>query len=110
LQVVSLPYGNYCAPGWCAGAPQSEKNCWCTKSYKSVSPIDNMDRCCAVHDICLGSGGGKECDDRMCNCLKELNPEKKGDIEPAAGVGLDEALKTWRWMLGTFCGTTIPWH
>jgi RHS repeat-associated protein len=101
-------YGNFCGPGWCAGKEQSEADCYCNKKYKSVEPVDDMDRACAVHDICLGSGGGKECDKRMCETLRKINPE---DLIRIGGP--DPNGEIWRWyrkMVGLFCTFDIPTH
>lgn len=65
-------YGNYCGPGRCAGAPMSERACWCTRAYRTVPHIDHIDECCRIHDVCLGSKAGWQCDERICTCLSAL--------------------------------------
>ena len=101
-------YGNYCGPGWCAGKKQSEADCYCKKEHRSVEPTDDMDRCCAVHDVCLGSGGGGECDQRMCSCLKKINPT---DLVYPGGPDPSEIWRWYRKMYGLFCtDTPIPGH
>jgi len=100
-------YGNYCGPGWCAGRRQPEAMCFCNKSYRSVKPIDDMDRCCEVHDICLGSGGGKECDQRMCSCLGKINPE---DLVRPGGPDSSVIWHVYQEMLGLFCNINILSH
>jgi RHS repeat-associated protein len=99
------PYGKYCGPGWCGDKKQSE--CDCAKSKDLPPPRDAMDSCCKDHDMCLGKGGGKECDDKMCECLKKVNPE---DLDPPDGKDMGWVKKKHQLMLGLFCGLTIPTH
>jgi hypothetical protein len=56
----------------------------------------------------LGSGGGKECDKRMCETLRKINPE---DLIRIGGP--DPNGEIWRWyrkMVGLFCTFDIPTH
>jgi len=99
-------YGNYCGPGWCGGKSQSEKDCACSKD-PLPDPVNSIDSCCKNHDTCLGKGGGKECDDAMCDCLKGIDPLEP---DPPPGMGHDQQYKAWRNMLGLFCSLTIPTH
>ena len=99
-------WGKYCGPGWCGGKEWSEKECACHEETLP-KPDDVMDACCKDHDMCLGKGGGAECDDAICKCLDNVEPL---DITPPPGKDNSFVYTKWRWMYGLFCGTKIPGH
>lgn len=99
-------YGKYCGPGWCGGKEQSEKQCACSEN-SFPEPDNKIAACCKTHDLCLGGGGSRECDDALCECLTGLDPANE-PVPP--GSSLDRQIGSYYKMRGYFYGTRTLWH
>jgi hypothetical protein len=91
--------GNYCGPNWCRGTYCQESKAWGDLWIDDIhgphdQPTDAIDDCCRIHDFCChhdkddDDGEFKDCNLKILNCMKALDPLEFPVVGVRASINL----------------------